>query len=110
MNFYPSERVFPSYHAIKAEIQHRYVKQYQAKIGGLKKHLAQLQTSHNFQKDHEEIQLSIMTLAAENGQESNRDKEKIKVIDQQQRRHMDYAYGESLNYYLEDDREEGNNY
>ena len=111
MNIKASTCVFPSYRSILEKTQQTYIKQYKNKIHGLQSHLAQLQANHDFEKDHEQIQLSIMTLSAQNNQEDQHLRSKLKTMAPQEKiARSNGDYGESLNYYLEDDGEEQNNY
>jgi hypothetical protein len=106
MNIKASASVFPSYRAIQEKAQQNYIKQYLNKIQGLQTHLTQLQSQHDFEKDHEQIQLSIMTLSAQNNQEDQPERGKLKAITHKENRIRNTGdYGESLNYYLEDDGE-----
>ena len=64
MNIKTEAQVFPSYRAIQNQVQQEYIQKYQKKLNNLKTHLRKLEADNNFSRDHEEIQASIMKLAA----------------------------------------------
>ena len=86
------------------------MRKYQNKISRLKSCLSKIEAENDFERDHEQVQLSIMNLATKSHEENEFQKGKLKVVNQERKIHNSGDNGQSLNYYIEDDGEEENNY
>jgi predicted acyl esterase len=109
MNVLRSNYVFPSYSKIKQEIVDKRSKAYERTITRLNQKLTDMGQQNNFQQDHDKIKNCIISLSAQNLSEKT-PLEKENLAWAHQRHQSNPNNQESLNYYIEDDKEEENNY